>query len=78
MLCKGLDIDSRGETLGLTPLMVSIIFEKLEAAKYLLEKGADESLKTTERKISLLSLASAGGSVAAIEMLLSHGCSIVS
>ena len=78
MLSKGLDIDSRGETLGLTPLMVSIIFEKLEAAKYLLEKGADESLKTTERKISLLSLASAGGSVAAIEMLLSHGCSIVS
>ena len=78
MLSKGLDIDSRGETLGLTPVMVSIIFEKLEAAKYLLEKGADESLKTTERKISLLSLASAGGSVAAIEMLLSHGCSIVS
>ena len=78
MLSKGLDIDSRGETLGLIPLMVSIIFEKLEAAKYLLEKGADESLKTTERKISLLSLASAGGSVAAIEMLLSHGCSIVS
>ena len=78
MLSKGLDIDSRGETLGLTPLMVSIIFDKLEAAKYLLEKGADESLKTTERKISLLSLASAGGSVAAIEMLLSHGCSIVS
>ncbi|CAH3168707.1 unnamed protein product, partial [Pocillopora meandrina] len=45
MLSKGLDIDSRGETLGLTPVMVSIIFEKLEAAKYLLEKGADESLK---------------------------------
>ena len=76
MLSKGLDVDSRGETLGLTPLMVSIKFNKLEAAKYLLEKGADESLKTTQRKISILSLASAVGSVAAIEMLLSRGCSI--
>ena len=76
MLSKGLDIDSRGETLGLTPLMVSIIFEKLEAAKYLLEKGADESLKSTPGKISLLSIASGAGSIAAIEMLLSHGCNI--
>ena len=76
MLSKGLDIDSRGETLGLTPLMVSIIFEKLEAAKYLLEKGADESLKSTEGKISLLSIATAVGSVAVIEMLLLHGCGI--
>ena len=76
MLSKGLDIDSRGETLGLTPLMVSIIFEKLEAAKYLLEKGADESLKTTEGKLSPLSIAAAVGSVAAIEMLLVRGCSI--
>ena len=76
MLSKGLDVDSRGETLGLTPLMVSIKFDKLEAAKYLLEKGANESLKTTEGKLSPLSIASAVGSVAAIEMLLSHGCSI--
>ena len=76
MLSKGLDIDSRGETLGLTPLMVSIIFGKLEAAKYLLEKGADESLKSTPGKISLLSIASGAGSIAAIEMLLSHGCNI--
>ena len=76
MLSKGLDIDSRGETLGFTPLMVCIKFGQLEAAKYLLEKGADESLKTTPGRISLLSLASAAGSIAAIEMLLSHGCNI--
>ena len=76
MLSKGLDIDSRGETLGLTPVMVSIIFEKLEAAKYLLEKGADESLKTTQGKIPLLSIASGAGSIAAVKMLLSHGCKI--
>ena len=76
MLSKGLDIDSRGETLGFTPLMVCIKFGQLEAAKYLLEKGADESSKTTPGRISLLSLASAAGSIAAIEMLLSHGCNI--
>ena len=76
MLSKGLDIDSRGETLGFTPLMVCIKFGQLEAAKYLLKMGADESLKTTPGRISLLSLASAAGSIAAIEMLLSHGCNI--
>ena len=75
-LHKGLDVDSRGETLGLTPLMVAIKSDKLEAAKYLLEKGANESLKTTLRKIPILSIASTVGSVAAIEMLLSRGCSI--
>ena len=46
MLSKGLDIDSRAQTLGITPAMVSIKFGKLEALKYLLEKGADGSLKT--------------------------------
>ena len=76
MLSKGLDIDSRGETQGETPLMLSIASGKLEAAKYLLEKGADESLKSTPGKISLLSIASGAGSIAAIEMLLSHGCNI--
>ena len=76
MLSEGLDIDSRGETLGFTPLMVCIKFGQLKAAKYLLEKGADESLKTTAGRISLLSLASAAGSIAAIEILLSHGCNI--
>ena len=76
MLSKGLDVDSRGETLGLTPLMVSIKYDKLEAAKYLLEKGANESLKTTLREIPILTIASTVGSVAAIEMLLSRGCSI--
>ena len=76
LLSKGLDVDSRGETLGLTPLMVSIKCDKLEAAKYLLEKGADESLKTTLREVPILSIASAVGSVAAIEMLLSRGCNI--
>ena len=76
MVSKGLDIDSRGEALGVTPLMVCIKFGQLEAAKYLLEKGADESSKTTPGRISLLSLASAAGSIAAIEMLLSHGCNI--
>ena len=76
MLSKGLDIDSKDETLGLTPLMVSIKSGKLEAAKYLLEKGADKSLKTTAGKLSPLSIAAALGSVAAIEMLLLHGCSI--
>ena len=76
MLSKGLDIDSRGETLGETPLMISISHGKVEAAKYLLKKGADESLKTTQEKIPLLSIASRGGSIAAIEMLLSHGCNI--
>ena len=76
ILSKGLDVDSRGETLGLTPLMVAIKSDKLEAAKYLLEKGANESLKTTQREIPILSIASTVGSVAAIEMLLSRGCSI--
>ena len=76
MLSKGLDIDSRSETQGETPLMLSIASGKLEAAKYLLEKGADESLKSTPGKISLLSIASGAGSIAAIEMLLSHGCNI--
>ena len=76
MLSKGLDIDAKGETLGVTPLMVCIKFGKLEAAKYLLEKDADESLKTTQGKIPLLSIASGAGSIAAVEMLLSHGCNI--
>ena len=76
MLSKGLDIDSRAQTLGITPAMVSIKFGKLEALKYLLEKGADESLKTTQGKIPLLSIASGAGSIAAVEMLLSHGCNI--
>ena len=76
LLSKRLDVDSRDETLGLTPLMVSIKFDKLEAAKYLLEKGANEKLKTTLREIPILSIASTVGSVAAIEMLLSRGCSI--
>ena len=76
MLSKGLDIDSRAQTLGITPAMVSIRFGKLEALKYLLEKGADGSLKTLEGQYSHLSLAVKAGSVAAIELLLSHGCSI--
>ncbi|CAH3039511.1 unnamed protein product [Pocillopora meandrina] len=76
MLSKGLDIDSRAQSLGITPAMVSIRFGKLEALKYLLEKGADGSLKTSEGQFSHLSLAVKAGSVAAIELLLSHGCSI--
>ena len=76
MLSKDLDIDSREKIEGLTPLMVSIANKKLEAAKYLLEKGADKSLKTTPGKLPLLSIASVAGSIAAVEMLLSHGCNI--
>ena len=76
LLSKDLDVDSRDETLGLTPLMVSIKYDKLEAAKYLLEKGANVRLKTTLREIPILTIASTFGSVAAIKMLLSHGCSI--
>ena len=76
MLSKDLDIDARGKKMGFTPLMVCIKFGQLEAAKYLLEKGADESSKTTPGRISLLSLASAAGSIAAVQMLLSHGCNI--
>ena len=76
MLSKGLDIDSRAQTLGITPAMVSIRFGKLEALKYLLEKGAHGSLKTLEGQFSHLSFAVTAGSVEAIELLLSHGCSI--
>ena len=76
MLSKDLDIDSRAQTLGITPAMVSIRFGKLEALKYLLEKGADGSLKTLEGQFSHLSFAVTAGSVEAIELLLSHGCSI--
>ena len=76
LLSKDLDVDSRDETLGLTPLMVSIKCDKLEAAKYLLEKGANVRLKTTLREIPILTIASTVGSVAAIKMLLSRGCSI--
>ena len=76
MLSKGLDIDARDETQGVTPLMVCTKFGKLEALKYLLDKGADKSLRTIPGKVPLLSIASAAGSIAAVEMLLSHGCNI--
>ncbi|XP_022778539.1 uncharacterized protein LOC111320115, partial [Stylophora pistillata] len=72
MLSKGLNIDSRGETRGLTPLLVSLKNDKLEAAKHLIVKGANVSLKF-KAEMNALSIAAITGSVAAIKMLLPHG-----
>lgn len=72
MLSKGLNIDSRGETVGLTPLLVCLNKGNLEAANYLLKRGADEHMKGKEG-LTALSVAARSGNVAAIEMLVNRG-----
>ena len=72
MLSKNFDIHARCSALGLTPLLVSLVKGKLEAANYLLGRGADEYLKS-EEGLTVLSVAAISGDVASIEMLLKCG-----
>ena len=59
LLSLGFSIDSR-DAQGATPLMVAAGHDKLQAVEYLLEKGADPSLKSNDGWNSL-HCASQGG-----------------
>ena len=62
---------------GSTALMIAAVNDKLQAVKYLLEKGADPSLKDSDER-SLLHWASFGGNTAVIEKILSYAVDIES
>ena len=55
--------------------MIAALCGKIEAVDYLLEKGADPSLKG-KLGSNLLYSTSVGGNVAIVKMLLSHGLDI--
>lgn len=64
------EIDPRANR-GETPLMIAGYYGNLQAVKYLLEKGADPSLRD-KRRWNSLHHASRGVSPAVIELLLNH------
>ena len=74
MLSRGLDINSRDSD-GDTPLMIAAFSGKMEAVNYLLDKGADASLKGQYER-NLLHHASYGGNVVIIETMLLRGFDI--
>jgi len=77
ILSRGIDIDEIANSIGdLTPLVVTIVFNKLEAMKYLLDKGADPSLENSFRKVNSLHLATIGGNIDIIDAILSRGFDI--
>ena len=64
------DIESRTAQ-GDTPLMIAAVSAKLQAVKFLLEKGADPSLHNN-RGWNLLHFASQGGDPRIIQLILNH------
>ena len=74
MLSPGLDVNSKDSD-GNTPPLGAALFGKMEAVNYLLDKGADASLKGQYER-NLLHKASEGGFAAIIEAALSHGLDI--
>ena len=71
MLSKGLNIDSKDNELNVTPLVVSITFDRLEATKYLLDSGANSSIQSSNG-LNSLHWASIHGNTAIIDVILSH------
>ena len=72
VLSNDFDINARCGPFDLTPLLFCLMKGKLEAANYLLRRGADEHFKI-EEGLTVLSAAAIRGDVAAIEMLLKRG-----
>ena len=66
-----IDINSKDDC-SATPLIIAVKQNHIEVVKYLLQKGADISLTTEDKKRNALHIASPEGSVAVIEMLLSY------
>nr|XP_058942638.1 putative ankyrin repeat protein RF_0381 [Pocillopora verrucosa] len=66
-----IDINSKDDC-SATPLIIAVKQNHIEIVKYLLQKGADISLTTEDKKRNALHIASQEGSVAVIEMLLSY------
>ena len=76
-LSRGLDINKKdNSTSNITPLILTIVYNNLEAMKYLLERGADPTLEDNSRIVSSLHLASIGGNIAIIDAILSSGANI--
>ena len=75
LLSLGLDIDSRDNDHGVTPLMTAAYCGKQSAFAMLIQNGADSSLKDNEGS-SLLHKAATGGNTSIINELLSLGLDI--
>ncbi|KAJ7382605.1 Ankyrin repeat A protein 2 [Desmophyllum pertusum] len=75
MLCKVLTLILRGCTMGMTPLMIAIVKDKVEATNYLLDKGADPLIQTSSG-LNSLHLASISGNFTMIDAIHSHGLDI--
>ena len=75
ILSYDIDINSKDDESSATPLIIAVMHNHVEVAKYLLQKGADISLTTESNKRNALHIASQYGSVEAMEMLLSYDLS---
>jgi ankyrin repeat protein len=68
-------VNAKADAGGATPLMYAIHFGKSEAAKLLLEKGADFNAKAPNGHTALFE-ASAGGQVDVVKVLLKKGATV--
>ena len=78
-LSCGLDVNIKDTYTGLTPLAVSILCKKLDAIKYLLQKGADPLLELGILPVNMIQLMIAmqsASSIDIIEACLSNGLDI--
>ena len=79
-LSRGLDVNIKDTYRGLTPLAVSILYKKLDAIKYLLQKGADPSLELGILPVNMIQLVmiamQSASSIDIIEACLSNGLDI--
>ena len=79
-LSCGLDVNIKDTNRGLTPLAVSILFKKVDAIKYLLQKGADPLLELGIFPVNMIQLimiaTQSASSIDIIEACLSSGLDI--
>ncbi len=71
ILDAGLDINAKEPLLGLTPLMVAALDGNVTAVNYLLERGANSSLKNKDRATAIELAASEGHSLI-VGLLVEH------
>jgi len=75
LLEEGVDFNIALNNDGVTPLMVAVIFERPDLARWLIEKGADPTIKTKSGQ-SLLYLACQPGNTELVKELIAAGANV--
>ncbi|KFY02848.1 hypothetical protein O988_01847 [Pseudogymnoascus sp. VKM F-3808] len=73
LLDEGLDIESRDDNGGRTPLIVAVGYDKVDIAELLLLSGCDANAKTTNSEETALISACASGRSQIVLLILEHG-----